>query len=85
MWTFHIGLSSDFHKLILKVLKTSFRKKAPKELHYRDYNRFNADDFEFELKQKLAANNSNYENFELAFLALLDKYIPCESQKIRED
>ena len=37
---------------------TSFRKTAPKVLHYRDYNESNADDFKTELKQNLANSSS---------------------------
>ena len=42
--TFCTGLS-DFHKFAVAVLKISFRKTAPKKIQYKDYNRFNADDF----------------------------------------
>ena len=60
MLTFCTGLF-DFHKLVVSVLKTSFRKTAPKELYYRDYNKSNGDNFKTGLKQNLATNNSNYE------------------------
>ena len=46
--TFCTGLS-DFRRLEVTALKTSFRKTAPKEIHYRDYNKFNVDDFKTEL------------------------------------
>ena len=77
------NLESDFHKLVVTALKTSFRKTAPRELHYRDYNKSDADDFKTELKQDLATSSSNYQNFEQAFLALLDKHAPYNSKKIR--
>ena len=60
----------DFHKPVVTVLKLSFRKTTPKELHYRDYNIFNAHNFKTELKQNLGTSSSNYENLEQAFLAL---------------
>ena len=69
----------------MTVLKTSFRKTAPKEIHHRDYNKFNVDDFKTELKQYLATSSSNYKNFEQAFLALLGKHSPYKSEKIREN
>lgn len=50
---------------------------APKELHYRDYNKFDADDFKTELKQNVATKGSNYKNSEQKFLALLDKHVSC--------
>ena len=80
--TFCTGLA-DFHKLEVAVLKTSFRKTAPKEIHCRDYEKFNADNFEAEFKQNLATSSRNYENFEEAFLTLLDKHAPYKSKKIR--
>ena len=61
--TFCTGLS-DFHKLVMTVLQTFFRKTAPKEFHYRGYSKFNADDFKTELKKTLAASSTNYKNFE---------------------
>ena len=60
--TFCTGLS-DFQKLLVTVLKTSFRKTAPKEIHYRDYKKFNADDFKTQLRQNLVTSSRNYENF----------------------
>ena len=61
--TFSTGLS-DFHQLVVTVLKTSFIKTAPEEIHYRDYKKFNADDFKTGMKQNLATSSRNYENFE---------------------
>ena len=34
--TMSTGLS-DFHKMVITVLKTTFAKKKPKEIIYRDY------------------------------------------------
>ena len=42
--TFCTGLSY-FDKLVVTVLKISFRKPPPKKIHRRDYNKFNANDF----------------------------------------
>ena len=38
--TINIGIS-DFHKMVLTVLKSSFKKCEPKVISYRDYNNFN--------------------------------------------
>ena len=56
---------------------------APKEINYRDYKKFNADDFKTQLRQNLVTSSRNYENFEQAFLTLLDKLVPYKSKKIR--
>ena len=42
---------SDFHKMILTVLKTSFPKSAPKKILYRDYKNFNSNSFISDLKK----------------------------------
>ena len=55
-------VSYDFDKLVVTVLMTLFKNVTPKELHYRDYNIFNADDFKTELKANLATSSSNYKN-----------------------
>ena len=49
---------------VVTVLKTSFRKTAPGEIHYRYYEKFNVDDFKIELSQNLATSSRNYESFE---------------------
>ena len=56
---------------------------APKEIHYGDYKKLNADNFKTELRQNLASSSKNYENFEKAFLALVDKHALHKSNKIR--
>ena len=62
-----IGLS-DCHKMILTVFKTTFPKKKPKEIIYRNYKTFNQSIFKTELKQKLQAQKASYKDFELTFL-----------------
>ena len=79
---FCTGLS-DFHNFVVTVLNTSFRKTAPKEIHYRGYDKFNADDFKTELRQNLATSSRNYENFEQAYLSLSDKHASYKRKKIR--
>ena len=36
---------SDCHKLMLLVFKTTFSKLKPKEIIYRNFNKFNEEDF----------------------------------------
>ena len=45
---------SDFHKLILTVLKTSFTKSKPQKITYGDYKNFDSVRFDDELKYVLA-------------------------------
>ena len=36
---------SDFHKMVVIVMKTPYRKSQPKTIHYRDYKNFSNDIF----------------------------------------
>ena len=36
---------SDFHKMIVTVMKSHFQKKEPKIIQYRDYNNFSAEEY----------------------------------------
>ena len=36
----------DFHKMIVSVKKTDFKKQEPKIIQYRDYSNFSADDYQ---------------------------------------
>ena len=41
---------SDFHKMPVTVLKKKFEKTKPKEITYRNYKKFDENDFKYELK-----------------------------------
>ena len=54
---------SDFHKMTIMVMKTTFQKLKPKLIYYRDYNMFSNDKFREELFSKLSMENiSNTSN-----------------------
>ena len=36
---------SDFHKMVVTVMKTSYRKSQPKIMHYHNYKNFSNDIF----------------------------------------
>ena len=44
---------SNFHKLVVKVLKTFYKKQTPKIIHYRNYKNFEKGNFRQELKKEL--------------------------------
>ena len=50
---------SDFHKLVLIVLKISFTKNKPKEFIYRNYKNFDSFLFNDELKNALELDKIN--------------------------
>ena len=76
---------SDFHKMIVTVLKTTFPKSKPKEIAYRDYKKFDRDVFRKELKEQLNSDNNfgNYAYFEKTYLDVLDKHAPMKKKRIR--
>ena len=54
--TFETGLS-DFHKMTLTVLKSSFAKQKPRILNYRNYKFFNNTLFRDQVLNKLINSN----------------------------
>ena len=58
-----MGLS-DFHKMVVSVLKHTLHRSAPKELVYRDYKSFDTVIFKRELENKLNQQKNEYKHFE---------------------
>ena len=79
---------SDFHKLTLTVLKTYFKKQAPKMINYRNYKNFSNELFRADLIKELY-NNSIPEDDLIGFLDAckksLDYYAPPKKSYIREN
>ena len=50
--TIETGIS-DFHKLVVKVLKTFYKKQRPKITHYRNHKNFENGNFRQDLKKEL--------------------------------
>ncbi len=79
--TLSTGLS-DFHKIVVTVLKTKFVKLKPKLINYRCYKNFNEGRFRYDLKMCVDICTS-YEDFESLFLKILDKHAPKKTKYIR--
>ena len=81
--TYFTGIS-DFHKLVVSVMKISFTKNEPKNIYYRDYKHFNLLDFQNDLKDTFSNNKIdsclNFTNF---FLNTLNVHAPLKSKLIR--
>ena len=54
-YTLETGLS-DFHKLTVTALKTSFKKQSPKIISYRNYKNFSNDSFHTDLINEISSN-----------------------------
>ena len=74
---------SDFHKMTVAVMKTTFQKLAPKIIHYRDYKNFCNDSFRQVLLSKLSKENINpnsdgLETFLKTCISVLDTLAPLK-------
>ena len=71
---------SDFHKMTITVMKTTFQMLKPKLIYYRDYSMFSNDKFSEERFSKLSMENSNtsngLENVLHICIGVLDKLVP---------
>ena len=73
---------SDFHKMILTVLKTTVQRVSPKEIIYRDYKHFEPNNFRSDLRKNLESIN-DYESFEQIFLSILNKHASLKKKVVR--
>lgn len=74
---------SDFHKMVVAVLKTKLERLKPKIIHYRDYKAFLNDSFREYLMSKLSLKNiiANYNDLENFLQVCLDALDNPEPQK----
>ena len=74
---------SDFNKMVITVIKMSFKKYSPIERHYWDYKYFDHIKFKNKLNEKLSKVISNYESFENTFIEVLNKHAPLREKFLR--
>ena len=81
--TAETGLS-DFHKMVVSVFKTTFKKQKLKIATYRDYKRFDNEKFRESLITHFnTTKNISYEAFENLVLLTLDKMAPIKRKYMR--
>ena len=81
--TIATGLS-DFHKMVLTVMKTTFPKAEPKIVYYRDYKNFDLYNFRTDLREQLSrTTEKDYFHFELIFLKVLEVHAPMKKKVLR--
>ena len=76
---------SDFHKLTVTQMKAKFTKQKPKNLNNRNYKFFNNDTFQNDLLHQIHLKgdaNIGRTQFEIRFLATLDKYAPQKKRLV---
>ena len=75
---------SDFHKMVVTVMKTTYPKAKPKIVYYRDYKNFDLYNFRTELRRELSEiADKDYYHFELIFLKVLEKHAPMKKKTLR--
>ena len=73
---------SDFHKMIVTVLKTTFPKAKPKIVSYRCYKYFDKTNFRRDLRKTLGTKiecRTNYAVFQQTFLTVLNTHAPMKN------
>ena len=79
---------SDFHKMTVTVMKTTYEKLKPRITNYRDYKNFCNDTFRQKLLEKLATENINtncsgLEKFLQICVNTLNNLAPCKKKYSR--
>ena len=77
---------SDFHKMIVTVLKTTYTKSWPSVINYRDYKNFLVLTFKRELKEELdriKTTDLDYSAYQNCFEKVLDKHAPMKRKYAR--
>ena len=74
---------SNFHKMVITVMKISFKKHSSTERHYRDYRYFDRSKFKNNQNEKLSEGISNYELFVTTFIEVLNKHVPLRKKLLR--
>ena len=77
---------SDFHKLFVTVMKTTYKKSQPKIITYRDYKYFHNDGFREALLQIESNGNNcdeNFRNFTSSCNIILNKQAPQKKKYVR--
>ena len=79
---------SDFHKMVVTVMKTSYQKSQPKIIHYRNYKNFSNDIFRDSLQKIFPQNLGNscdqdVDDFLISGSKILYQYAPRKIKYVR--
>ena len=75
---------SDFHKMVVTVMKYTFPKAEHKVLQYRDYKKFIEHAFHSELRERLKVELIvTYDQFEAIFLDVCNRHAPPKKKIVR--
>ena len=77
---------SDFHKLVVTVIKTTYKKSQPKIINYHSNKYFNNEGFREELIKIEASRNNcdeSFQNFTSSWNVILNKHAPQYKNYVR--
>ena len=74
---------SDFHKMIVTVMRTAFPKVGPLAVQYRDVSKYDPVAFRVDLGVRMGEQCVDYDTFEEIFLGALDVHAPRKSKVVR--
>ena len=78
---------SDFYKMVVTVMKTSYQKSQPKIIHYRSYKNFSNDILRDSLQKIFPPDLGNSRDQDVDFLLscnkILDQYAPRKKKYVR--
>ena len=78
---------SDFHCMIVTVLKGGFVKRGPKLINYRDYRNFRIDNFRndvcIELSKHIPVDSMSYDTFDSVVKQVLNEHAPIKKKYVR--
>ena len=83
--TLETGIS-DFHKMVITVMKVYSEKQEPIKVKYRSFKNFNLFEFNDELKNALELYDKpqmNYDDFKEIFMTTLEKHAPSKTKILR--
>ena len=73
---------SDFHVMILSILKGDFTKRSPKILTYRDYKKFDIPSFRSEILNHRILNFRDYGSVDISVKSLHNKHAPIKRKTV---
>ena len=81
---------SDFHKMVVTVMKTNFRKLEPKIINYPNYRYFSKDRFKGKVTSELSKvvlenSDKGFNKFLVVCKEALNIYAPLKKEYIRRD
>ena len=81
---------SDFHKMIISCLKTSFKKIPARKTIFRDHKKFDEQNFLYDLDQqmikgKFYKEKNMYKSFSDTFKTIVNKHAPLKEKIVRRN